>query len=184
MTTTSGFNLKTSVLKSGYSFSKSANFSAQEIINRSSPVYTYRNSNAINISVNLELVAHDAAEWNAQKIASLQKALIGLTFPQKSGTLPPPLCYLTFGSGVIFSRYTCLLTSASCTSGAEGVYDKQGDAFSGSASLSFVGIELMAQDLEKFTKGASKTFTNLSFEENSSGPGILAGGEGTGSNVA
>ncbi len=187
MTTTAGFSLRTSAIKNGITWRKSANFAAQEIINRSSPIYTFRSSSAIDITVNLDLFAHDSGSWNAQKIAKLQKALTAITFPQQSGTMPPPICYVTWGSGIVFSHYACLLTNVSCGSGQEGTYDKQGDSFTGTASLSFVGIELMAQDLSDFAGDAMTTYENLSFESSSGGTGgptVISGGESSNGSFA
>lgn len=168
LTASSGFSLTTSALKS-FSWSKNASFNTQEIINRSSQVFTYKNSSAIEFHVTIDLIAlgEDGDNWNAQMVQHCIKSLASLCFPRQQGLLPPPLCQITYGSGIIFNAYNCILTSVAPSDSQ--VYDSKGDPFYSSVTLSLTGIELQFQSDTDFDSQNATTYSNLSFTTSEGG---------------
>lgn len=101
-----GLVLTTSVIGNSFRHSKSVNWSNTKILNRSSGVLNYSNSENETASFNIGLYAMNNAD---EEVAAAVKALKSLTFPIKPGILPPPLCFLSFGN--IFNEWACVVNS-------------------------------------------------------------------------
>lgn len=161
LTAENGFSLSTSVLKGGLQVEKAAHFDETVIMNRSSPVLTYNSSSAITINFILQLVATDSANFSAQEVNELVKGLMSLTFPVSPGVNPPPVCTITYGSGLFLRTFKCLCTSVGSHMGDENLYTSSGDPMTAEVALSFIGIELFAQSDKDFGDNSIRQYKNL-----------------------
>lgn len=154
---TDQFSFKTSMLSGGYKWEKSANFNLTDIMGRSSPIVTYSNSSAITLSVTLNFAALDE---DAQKeVGDVLKSLTALLFPVDPGTKPPSLCKVTAGKD--FKNWQCVLQSISCESGAENTWSEEGASMFGTASLSFLGVEIQNKSVDDWI--VTRNYEKLSF---------------------
>lgn len=153
---TDQFTLKTSLLNGGYKWDKTANFTQTEIMGRSSPIITYANSSVITLTVTLNFAAFEDA---VADVADVLKSLTSLTFPVEPGIKPPPLCKVTAGKD--FKNWECVLSTVSCDSGAENTWSEEGASMFGTASLTFIGVEIQNVSLDDWI--ATRNYTKLSF---------------------
>ena len=112
------FSIRTSVLKDGYSFSKSAKFEQTEIMNRSSPILTYSSPSPIVFQIAFDLVAPQS---DATEVVQVVQSLTSLTFPVQPGVKPPPLCQITCGT--ILNGWACVCEDVDNHMGGYGVWD-------------------------------------------------------------
>lgn len=136
ITTGIGFSYATSVLKDGISYQKSSNFQQTNILNRSSPVITYSGSNAITLSVNLELYAINDS---ALEIIPILESFTSLTFPYRPGILPPPLCWISCPGFKMLREWECVCNSVD--SRWNGPWDENGLPMTAIVGLQFLGVE-------------------------------------------
>lgn len=88
-----GLVLTTSILEGSPTYQKRANWSQTSIQNRSAPVIGYENSGPLSFSFSTSLYALSNAQ---SEVTDPSKAILSIVAPKKPGTVPPPICYLTY----------------------------------------------------------------------------------------
>lgn len=139
-----GFSFETDVLHDGIRWGKSANFTQTPILNRSSPIITFANSNPIMLSVTLNLfvTSEDEFDGGPGYVVRVLESITALTFPVEPGIQPPTLCYITLAGYSLFNEWACVLPSFEASHGMHNVWDNDGSPMTGSVSLQFMGVEI------------------------------------------
>lgn len=160
LTADNGLHFASSVLREGYRVSKSANFNAIQIMGRSSPIYTYGMSGAIEVSLTTELF-----DFEEEQTSDMIKSLLSLCFPMTPGSKPPPLCRLTLGGE--FEDWECVVTHVDANPGNRNFWGPDGKARSAMVNFSFVGIEIQSVKSKDYLKITD--YKAISFDTNGGG---------------
>lgn len=162
ISSSNGFSLQTSVIREAIRVNKSAVFAQQTIPNRSSPVITFSNGNAMTVDMTLEFKTV-TDNLTTQDLNNLAKAFTSLAFPVSSGINPPPVCTITVGQNTLLNNFKCVCTNVSTSLGEDLMWDSNGNPMCLSIALNFMGIELEAQDASDFAGNSIQAYKNLSF---------------------
>lgn len=137
----------TNITKEPISGSRSANYQKQAIMNRSSSVVTYSNSDNPTLEVSIELFAiHTPAD--EQLVIGAMNLLRNLSIPMQSGVQGPPLCKITLGDGYngMYDNWPCVLTNVGEVFTVEAGFSKNLQSRVIGVKLSFMGVETDSMD--------------------------------------
>lgn len=158
MTTEVNFSIETSVLREGYHISTGPNLNSMPIIGRSAPIYTYGGSNAIQLSINLDLIALEDAK---KEVTGVIRSLLALSKPMQPGVRPIPKCTITLGD--VLKDFVCVLASISVHAGDQGVWAMDKNPMTASVGLQFIGLELDNQECNDWLDSEDYKQTGATF---------------------
>lgn len=148
LTSELGFSFATSIIREGFHLSCSANFNQNQIMNRSSPIITYSNTNAMTLAIMLELYAlYGDPKTNINDVINSFRAL---QLPQDPGVQPPSLCKITLGE--LLTDWECVLVSVDIHYGNNNLYDENGNSHTAALSCQFMGIEVENSSAEDYVR--------------------------------
>lgn len=145
------FSFSTSRLDQPVSITRGANFEAQDILNRSSPIFTYASSNPK--TVNIIIPIYKISKEDGDIVPDMVKAFEAIQVPEESGTKPPPLLTVNLYGSSILKNFKCLCFNATSTLCTDGRLDDNGVPLSVEIACTFVGIELKAVNASEIYSG-------------------------------
>lgn len=130
------FILNASVIGTSVSHSKTADWQSQPILNRASGVLNYNNSSNETLEFTIKLVAFTNA---LKEVVTPIKSLQSLVYPLKAGTIPPSICYLTYGG--IFTSWMCVVTNVGVNY-PDGIWSPEGYPMTAEVRMSLLEVDI------------------------------------------